>query len=584
MQTLWQDLRYGLRMLLKNPGFTAVAVVALALGIGANTAIFSVVYGVLLKPLPYNDAGRIVVANISPPDFRDLKETNSVFDQMAIWASNLYNVTINNETSQIMGAVASPEFLPLLGKPMLGRAWTTEEDTQALTVISHDLWQSRFSGNADVIGQSIRLSGNVYTIIGVMPPDFQYPTHEFKLWTTYGSAMAAVPQQAQNRQLRIFRAVAHLKAGVSPAQMQAEVDNFSQQLQQQFPDTNAGVRIAFTSLYQRVVGGVRPALLVLLATVGLVLLIACANVANLMLARTAVREREIAIRTALGAGRWRLVRQLLTESLLLASLGGAIGLLLAMWGIDVLPALDPDNIPRLTTIGINLPVLLFTLGISVLTGCLFGLAPAWQMTRASLNQSLKEGGRGAFGNVKGSRLRATLVVVEVALSLVVLIGAGLLLKSFVRLLKVDPGFVAENLLTVNVGFVQFKDPQRRVTVQREIVNRIAQIPGVQVVGGGSGLPPRTPQRGTRFAVQGLPNDNVGQRSSYFIAVSPDFFRALGAPLTEGRAFTDRDDAGGAKVAIISSSLARNVFPNENAVGKRLQLINPEQSNEWREIN
>jgi putative ABC transport system permease protein len=583
MKTLLQDMRFGLRVLLKNPGFAAVAVITLALGIGANTAIFSVVYGVVLKRLPYKDADRIVVANISPLDYRDVKEANQVFDQMAIWASNRYNLSINHDTTQVTGAIVSPELIPMLGSTMLGRAWTPEEDTQLLVVISHDLWHNRLGGDPNVIGKTLSLYGEVHTIIGVMPPEFEYPNSEFKLWVPFGSAMAKTPQQAQNRQLRIFRAVARLKPGVTPAQMQAEVDTISQRLQQQFPDTNAGIRITFTPIYQRIVGDVSRALLVLLGTVGFVLLIACANVANLMLARTAAREREIAIRTALGASSRRLIRQLLTESLLLALFGGILGLLLAMWGIDLLPKLNPENLPRLTTIGINLPVLLFTLGISFLTGTLFGLAPVWQMVRANINQSLKEGGRGTEGKAKGKRLRSALVVVEVALSLVVLVGAGLLLKSLVQLLRVDPGLVSENLMTANVVFVQFKDPQRRVIIQREILNRISQIPGVQVAGGGTALPPAIAQRGTRFAVQGLPNDNPGDRSSNFIAVSPEYFRALGTPVIEGRAFTERDNSESARVVVISRTLARNLFQNESAIGKRLQLINPEQSNEWREI-
>jgi putative ABC transport system permease protein len=582
MQTVFQDLRYGLRTLVKNPGFALVAVITLALGIGANTAIFSVVYGVLLKPLPYRDAGRIVIANISPPDFRDVKESNQVFDRMAIWGRNLYNVNVDGETSQVLGAIVSPEFFPMLGVPMLGRAWSADEDMHQFTVISHDFWQSRFRGDPNVIGKSIRLSNEVQTIIGVMPPEFQYPSHEIKLWTTFGSAFANTPEQAVNRQLRNLRAVAHLNPGVTLAQMQSEVDLISQRLQQQYPDTNADVRIIFTPLSQRIVGDVEPVLWVLLGTVGFVLLIACANVANLMLARTAARERELAIRSALGAGRGRLQRQLLTESLLLSIIGGLAGLLLAMWGIDLLPSLSPDNIPRLTAIDINLPVLLFTLGISVAAGCLFVLAPALQIP--NLNQSLKEGGRGTLGNSRGKRLRATLIVVEIALSLVVLIGAGLLMKSLIRLLQIDPGFVAENLLTANVGgFLQFKDLQRRAAVQREIIDRITRIPGVQVAAGGTGLSPYNAQRGTGFRIQGGQDENGNARFSYFIAISPDYFRALGTPFVEGRAFTERDDANTSKVVIISRTLARNLFPNESAVGKRLQLINPEQSNEWREI-
>jgi putative ABC transport system permease protein len=570
-------------MLIKQKSHTVIALTALALGIGANTAIFSIVYGVLLRPLPYKDAERIVIANISPPDFRDVKEANQVFDRMALWASNLYNVTTGGETTQVMGAVVSTDFFEVLGQPMLGRVWRPEEELQPLIVISEDFWQYRFGGDPGVIGKPVRLSGNVYTIIGVMPREFQYPTYEFKLWTPLGLAMQAAPQQAENRQFRIFRAVAHLKPGVTMAEMRAEIETISRRLQQQYPDTNAGVTINFTSLSERIVGNVRRALLVLLGTVGFVLLIACANVANLILARMAGREREIAIRTALGAGRWRVIRQLMTENLLLSILGGIAGLMVAMWCIDVLPRLSSNTLPRLTTIGINLSVLLFTLGLSMLTGVLFGMVPAWQATRPNLSHSLKEGGRGSLGNAKGRRLRSGLVVIEVALSLVVLIGAGLLIKSFVQLLRVDSGLVAENLLTVNVGLVQYQDPQRRATIQRQILERIASLPGVQAVGAGTGLPPVTPQRGTRFAIQGMPNDNVDERTAYFIAASPDLFRALGTPLVDGRAFTVSDDQEAAKVVIINRTLATSLFPNERAVGKRLQLINPEQSDEWREI-
>lgn len=584
MQTLWQDLHYGMRILRKHPGFTFVAVLTLALGIGANTAIFSVVYGVLLKPLPYKDAGRIVVANISPPDFRDLKTSNQAFDQLAMWASNQYPVNVDGETTQMLGAVVSPEFFPLLGlNPVLGRVWSAEEDNQQLLVLSHSLWQNKFGASPDVLGKAIRLGGKPHTIIGVMPPEFQYPTHEFKLWVTLGSAMSVVPQQAENRQLRSFRAVGHLKPEVTMEVMRGEMRAFSERLQQQFPDTNAGIELNFTTLYERMVGNVRQAMFVLLATVGFVLLIACANVANLVLARVASREREIAVRSAMGAGRGRIVRQLLTESLILSAIGGAVGLLLAVWGIEILLRLNPENIPRLTSISLNYTVLWFTLGITALTGILFGVLPAWQATRVSFNQSLKEGGRGTAGNVKSRKLRGALVVAEIALSLVVLIGAGLLLKSFVKMVQVDPGFVAENLLTANISLVQYEDPTKRIQIQREVLDRIARIPGLQAVGGGTGLPPVTPQRGTRFAVQGLPNDNADERGAYFMAVSPDYFRALGTKMVAGRAFSERDDDKNAKVVIINQALARRLFPNESAIGKRFQLINPEQSSEWREV-
>ncbi|MBO0858112.1 MAG: ABC transporter permease [Chloracidobacterium sp.] len=583
MGSLLQDLRYTTRTLLKNPGFTLVAVITLSLGIGANTAVFSVVYGVLLKPLPYKDAERIAVARVSPPDFRDLKEATQVFDQMAIWGSNLYNVTVNGETTQIRGAIVSPEFLPMLSQPALGRFWRPDEDTQYLTVISYDYWQSGFGGAADVIGKTISLYNKPYTIIGVAPPEFQYPGREFKIWNTMSAAMAESPEQFENRQFRIFRAVAHLKPGVSAAQMQAEMDVISERLQRQYPDANSGFRINFTPLYDIIIGDTQRALWMLFATVGLVLLIACANIANLTLSRMATHEREIAIRTALGASRLRVTRQLMTESLLLATVGGLCGLLLSSWGLDALVAFNPAEIPRLSGVSINATVLLFTFAATVVTGLIFGLVPALQASRGNLNQ--RSGGRGSAGNVKSARLRNALIIAEVALSLVTLISAGLLIKSFNRLLSVDAGFRAESLLTVFLPLAEFKEPQLRANISREVIARVSQIPGVQVAGGGTALPPINGQRVTRFVAQGTPNpnDSGGLWNAWFVAASPDYFRALGTPLVEGRDFTDRDDGRAAKVVIISRNLARGLFPNQSAVGKRLQLINPEQSNELREI-
>ena len=583
METLVQDLRYAARMLRRNPGFTAVAVIALALGIGANTAIFSVVYSVLLKPLPYKDADRLAVANISVPDYRDLKEANQVFDETAIWASNLYSLNANGEAEQVLGAVASPSFFSMLGQAAVGRVFGIEEDRERLVVLSYDLWQRRLGGDTNALGQTIDLGGRLHTIVGVMPKEFQFPSSEFKLWVPFGSAFDVAPQQAENRQLRIFRLLAHLKPGISINEAQTEVDAIAARLAEQYPDTNRGVQIRFTPLYERIVGDIRPALLVLLGTVGFVLLIACANVANLMLARTTVREREIAIRTALGAGRWRVTRQLLTESVLLSALGGALGVLLAVWGIDALAALSPGDIPRLGTVSMSLPVLWFTLAVSLLTGVLFGLVPALNASRFNLNNVLKEGGRGASGSPWGRRMRAALVVGEIALSLVVLIGAGLLIKSFAQLLKSDAGFVADNLVTMNLELFRLKDPQRRAGVLRDCVAKLEQIPGIEAVGASTGLPPVTPQRGTRFAIEGLELTEPGDDGAYFIATTPDYFRALKTPLIQGRAFDERDADGSPLVAIINQSLARRMFPNESPVGKHLKLINPEQSSDWRTI-
>jgi predicted permease len=583
METLWQDIRYGFRMLRKNPGFTAVAVLALSLGIGANTAIFSVVNAVLLRPLPYRDADRLVYFGASLPDYRDVEEANQVFDGIAVFASNMYNLTGTDRPEQVLGAVVSPNFFPLLGTARLGRTFTAADDLASLAVISHDLWQTRFGGDAGVLGKTLSLGGKPHTIVGVMPPEFQFPNSQFKVWVPLGSAMDATPEQTQNRQLRIFRAIAHLKPGVTLQQAQADVIGISNRLQQQYPDTNAGVTMKVVSIYERLVGDVKPALLIILYTVGFVLLIACANVANLLLARTTAREREIAIRSALGAGRWRVVRQLLTESVLLAGLGGALGILLATWCVDLLPRLGVEGIPRADAIRIDLPVLLFTLGASLMTGILFGLAPALQATKVNLNESLKEGGRDGAGGTRGRLLRGALVVGEVALAVVVLIGAGLLIKSFTRLLNSDAGFKAENLLTMNVEMSRFKEPQKRAALVNQMLEQLRRIPGVEVAGGGTGLPPQTAQRGTNYEVEGLAPLNPDENGAYFVAVTPDYFRALQTPLTQGRAFDEHDTETAPKVALINRSLARRLFPNEEAVGHRIKLVNPEQDADWRTI-
>ncbi|MEW6209103.1 MAG: ABC transporter permease [Acidobacteriota bacterium] len=574
------DLRFALRQLLKKPGFAAIAALTLALGIGANTAIFSLVYSTLLRPLPYRDADRMLVFNISVPDYRDIRASNQSFDEMALWASNLYNLSDGAETEQTLGAVVSPSFFAMLGPAMVGRVFTTEEDNQPLAVISHDLWQRRFGGSSETLGRAIRLSGQSYTIVGVMPPEFEFPSNQFKLWVPFGLAASAAPQQMENRQLRIFRALARLKSGVSIEQAQSEMKAIGERLQADHPETNAGVEIRATPLYERIVGDIRLSLLVLLGAVGLVLLISCANVANLLLARATTRAREVAIRSALGATRSRITRQFLTESLLLALAGAALGVLFAWWGIDALRALDPNDIPRIRTAGINLSVLLFTLAVSLLTGVVFGLAPALQASKTNLTDALKEGSRALAGG--RGRLRSALVAAEIALSLVVLVGAGLLIQSFARLLNVERGFVTENLITANLVLVQYKDGQRRAAVLNETLDRIRRIPGVEFAGGGSALPPVTAQRATRFEIEGRTLES-GDNGAYFIATSSDYFRAMGTPLLAGRFFDERDTEKAPNVVLINQSLARRLFPDEDPLGKHLKLVNPEQSSEWRTI-
>jgi putative ABC transport system permease protein len=392
------------------------------------------------------------------------------------------------------------------------------------------------------------------------------------------------PLQSENRSLRIFRALALLKSGTTASMAQTEIDTISARLQKEYPATNDQIRIQFIPLYERIVGNVRLALLILLCTVGFVLLIACANVANLMLARTTVRAREIAVRAALGATRRRLLRQLLTESVILSSTGGFLGLLLAMWIIEALTKLNPGDIPRLSTITINTPVLLFTLLISFITGILFGIVPALQITRTNLYETLKEGGRGSSG-VIGKYFRNGLVIAEISLSMIVLIGAGLLINSFSQLLKVDSGVVSNNLLTATVELAQYKEPHKRADISKEIVARVGEISGVQAAGIGTGLPPETAQRATRFLVEGQDQStsNLNNNSSYFIAISQNYFRALGTPLLQGRDFNEHDKEDTQKVVIISEQIARQFFPNQNPIGKQLKLINPEQSDEWRSI-
>jgi len=581
METVIKDMQYGLRVLARNPGFTAVVLIVLALGIGANTAIFSVINAVLLRPLPYKNSDRLVFANLSLPDYRDIRESNQAFEEMAVYASNLYNVKSDQDSEQIRGAVVSPSFFSLLGTPLIGRVFTAD-DQDRLAVLSYSLWQNRFGGKKDVVGQAINLSGNIHTIIGVMPREFQFPDSGFKVWVPIESAMAQARAQVENRSLRIFRAIGLLKPGVTFDQAQAELDAISEKLQQQFPNTNAGVRIQLTPLRERLLGDVRPALLVLLGIVALVLLIACANVANLLLARTMAREREISIRSALGAGRGRLLRQLITESLLLAGAGGLLGLLIASWIIEAIPSMGLDDLPRADFIRIDRFVILFTLSVSLVTGLIFGLVPAFQAAKPDLINSLKEGARGSEGRRYG-RLRSVIIIVEVAVSMIVLIGAGLMIRSFSRLTSVDPGFVAENLLTFNLQLAEYESPDQRAALAAQVIEQMERLPGVESAGGGTGLPPDVAQRATRFEVEGRETANADDRSAYFVAISPNYFKAMGAQLTEGRSFNERDDQNAPKVVIIHESLARRLFPDEDPVGKRLKLINPEHEPDWRTI-
>ena len=584
MDTLLADLRYALRQLVKAPGFTAVAVATLALGIGANTAMFSLVRGVLLRPLPYPQAERLVTAGLSLPDFDDLRRAATVFDETAVWASNLYVLGGEGAGEQVRGATVSSRFFPMLGDAAVGRTLVPADARDKVVVLGHGLWTRRFGADRGVVGRTIRLSGDAYTVVGVMGPEFQFPSGQFDLWVPIEAALAATPEQTQNRTLRIFRLLGRLAPGVTAAQAQGQVTEIAARIAKEHPATNEGVGIALTSVYDRLVGGVRTPLLVLMGVVALVLLIASVNVANLLLARARSRERELAIRAALGAGRGRLVRQLLTESVLLSAAGSGLGLILARWILDVLPTIAGANIPRLASVRIDLGVLAFTAAVAIATGLLFGLAPAWQAARGDAADGLREGGRGSAGR-GARRLRAGLTAAEVALALVVLVGAGLLVQSLVRLLHVDAGFIADGLLTANVGLFgpTPRTPAQRAVLAQEIVARLSRLPGVEAAGGGTGLPPLSPQRGTGFVAEGVTEGTAEARRAYFLAVTGDYFRALGTRVYEGRAFTEADAAGAPEVVILNRSLARRLYGEGSAVGRRVRLVNPEQGDGWRTV-
>jgi predicted permease len=606
MNAFFRDLRYGARLLAKKPGFTAVAVITLALGIGANTAIFSLVNGLLLRPLPYRDSERLTIiwthspgANVlqdwpSPAQFDAVKSQATVFEEIALAQGG--NVILNDKGSpDRLGTVrASSAMFSLLGvQPILGRAFLPEDDVPGKTpavILSHGLWRQRFGADPNVIGQTVKLDNDNYNIVGVMPADFSLG---YEVMPTVGSVeqaemLLSLPMSAKDMAEHgdeNYNVLARLRPGASISQAQAELDAVVQGLEQQFPDRYpASRRFSFSvrPLLEQVVGDVRPALMVLLGAVGCVLLIACANVANLLLARSAAREKEIAIRTALGAGSKRIVRQLLTESVLLAVVGGAIGLLVAMWGLAGLRWLNPGNIPRLQNISIDGRVLLFTFAVVLLTGILFGLAPALRSSRVNLNESLKEGGRSlvAGGN---HRLRSLLVIAEMALSLILLIGAGLLIRSFVRVQQVAPGFAAENVLSMRVsvvGTAYLEAPRRRIFYQ-QLWERLRQIPGVESVGGASILPLSGSISWGSITIEGYDpasGQSAIQADRRFASVG--YFETMQIPLLSGRFFSEQDLKDSMKVAIIDENMARTYWPGDSPLGKRLKPGGPASTSPW----
>jgi len=572
---MFQDLRYGVRMLLKHPGFTLIAVLTLGLGIGANTAIFSIVNAVLLRPFPYQAPERLVIlrervsagGGFSPsyPNFVDWRAQNTAFEAIsAVRQNESFNFTGTGEPERLQGRLVSAEFFSLLGvKPLVGRDFLPEEDRPGATpavILSYGLWQRRFGADPSILGQQLTLNNQSFTVVGVTPPNFQFGAE----------ADVTVPIGLQAERFKTrggdpgADVVARLKPNVSPQQAETEMNLIAVRLEQQYPESNKGRRVRVTPLHERFVGDVRQPLLILLGAVGLVLLIACANVANLLLVRASARQKEMAVRVALGAHPQRIIRQLLTESVLLAALGAALGTLLAFWGTRLIAAQMPDGIPRLQEAQVDAPVLFFTLAVSLLTGLLFGLAPALQASRPNLTEELKEGERGSSG--RRQRLRSVLVVGEVALTLTLLVGAGLLIQSFRRVLAVDPGFEAQNLLTLQLS-VNNPDGQQVANFLDQLLQRVQGLPGVKSVAVSNGLPFDMANY-PGFLIEGRTEPNH-KGSGLRYSVSPDYFRTMGIELLKGRLFTAEDTRDSPQVIVINEVLARQYFPNEDPLGKRL---------------
>ena len=599
MENLLSDTRYALRNLLRRPAFTLIAVVTLALGIGANTAIFSAINALLLKPLPIPDLDRVVAVwdklpsrgvmhnEVTVANYLDLKAQNQTFEQLALyrwWSPNLTGV---ETPERLQGFLVTANLFDALGvKPIMGRNFTEEENQpgkDAVAIITHGLWQRRFGSDPEILSKSVTINTISRRIIGVMPENFNFP----KGAEMY-APIAMTPELMKSRGSHGYYIIGRLKPGTRIESAQAEIDNIMARLEQQYPETNKGWGATAFPLVADTVRQYDTALWVMMAAVGFVLLIACANVANLMLARASGRQKEIAVRTALGASRWRIVRQLLTESVIVALIGGALGVLIGFWGISALRAANPGDaakfIPGWYQLGINGQVLLFTLGLSVVSGIVFGLAPAWQTSKPNLNDSLKEGGRQTSGSTH--RLRSSLVVFEVALSLVLLVGAGLLTRTFLSLLRANPGFNSDNLLTMSLVLPALKykaDPQR-ATFFSDLVQRVKAYPGVESAAVVNYIPLGGSNSSDSYLVEGEPEPQPGQEhDGRYRVASPDYFRTMGITVIQGRGFTDQDKAGATPVVIVNETLARQHWPGQSPIGKRIRFYGPLDRAPWMEV-
>ncbi|HKB07136.1 MAG TPA: ABC transporter permease, partial [Candidatus Polarisedimenticolia bacterium] len=585
MTMMLHDARYAIRSLRKTPGLALTAMAALALGIGGNTAIFSVVDAVLLRPMPYerpdgllmlwqNDTNRSNPREwVSPANFLDWRKDSRTFASLAAFRDRSYDLTGSGEPERLDGQWVSASLFPTLGvQPLLGRVFRDEEDRPGaapVALLSHRLWQRRFGSDPAIVGKPIALNGQSVTVVGIMPAGFRFPGSEDELWMP----LAFDDQMASLRHSLMLRVVGRLAPGATPAQARAEMDTIGVRLAKAYPDANTGMGITLVPLQEEMVGNVRTALLILLGAVAFVLLIACANVANLLLSRAAARKKEMAIRASLGAGRARLLRQLLTESILLSLAGGAVGAILALWGVDVLQAFIPADVPRFRPITVDARVLLFTLGVSLLTGLLFGVLPALDSSRLDLNEALRDGTRGTPGRARG-RARDFLVVGEIGVALVLLIGAGLLVRSFGQVRAVDPGFVPDRVLTLKMGIPKAKygEPAKRLAFYHQLLDRVSTLPGVRSSGVISFLPLTFAGGSYSYTIDGrIPPPSGQEEFAVYRVVSPGFLAALGVPLRGGRGFTEQDGDRAPQVAIISDSLARRDFPGEDPIGRRLAL-------------
>ncbi len=585
METLWQDLKYGVRMLLKQPGFTAVAMLTLALGIGANTAIFTVIDAALLRGLPYQSPERLYhlwettpqqeypQREASYPDFQDWQK-NQAFEGMAAYTGGGAILTGRGEPERLFAPAATANFFSVLGvEPAIGRTFRPGDDTpgaEKVVVLTYGLWQRMFGGDQDILGKPLTINGSSYTVAGVLPASFQFALRPADLWLPYQPTEA----QLARRYMHGTNVIARLKSGASAQQAQSEMSVIASRIEREHNESHAGTHIRLVPLHEQVVGQVKPVLLLVSGAVGFVLLIACANVASLLLTRSLSRQKEVAIRAALGASRWRMVRQLLTESVLLSLAGGAAGLLMAYWGVDALIAALPENqlnaMPFLKSLQVDAGVLAFTGGLSLLTGIVFGLVPALQSSKLDLHGALKEGGRISGGTVR-HRLSGALVATEIALAVVLLVGGGLLIKSLVRLLQVNVGFDPQNVLTMTLALPanKYSEPIRRVNFHEQLRERLESLPGVRAVGTVNILPLILGNT-TRFNVEGDPTPPPGQEiEANFRVTSVNYFQTLGVPLIRGRGFDDRDMTGAPTVVIINQRLADRVFAGRDPIGRRL---------------